>query len=195
MRNFEKLFYDEHFDQLNNMVRWNGMKRIKDETVAHHSFIVTWFTRVLVEEIFIDDKPKLLATTYAVFHDFDEMFTGDIINPFKYNELNGVDIRKSIGEFVEYKVEDKFPSNGNLTDRMLNNMMTGKIPVYIKKIVKISDWLSMRFYLQKEIDLGNKSVMPQREFCDNNIQRAIDDCCMELLHQKDYNVNLEIFKK
>ena len=105
MEIFKRFLQDPEFDQLNNMVRWNGANRIKDETVAHHSYIVSWFSRVLAEEIFEDDSIKLKVVSFALFHDFDEMFTGDILNPFKYNEYNGVEVRNSIDEFLKFKIK------------------------------------------------------------------------------------------
>lgn len=196
MKNFfSEILFDKDFDQLNNMVRWNGMNRIKDETVAHHSFIVTWFTRLIVEEVFTDNEPKLIATTYSIFHDFDEMFTGDILHTLKYNTLNGDKIKSELEIYLKQSINNKFPVNTTKTNDLLNNTLLKKdIPIYISKIVKIADWLSMQFYLQKEIDLGNRSVVDLREYCITQLKKSIESCLIELEKQNEYSVNLKIFK-
>jgi 5'-deoxynucleotidase YfbR-like HD superfamily hydrolase len=196
MKNFfSEILFDQDFDQLNNMVRWNGVNRIKDETVAHHSFMVTWFTRLIVEEVFTDNTPKLIATTYSIFHDFDEMFTGDILHTLKYNDINGEQIKNELDLYLKSRINHKFPINTTKTNDLLNNTLLKKdIPIYISKIVKISDWLSMQFYLQKEIDLGNRSVIPLREYCIEQLKKSIQSCLVELENQNEYIVNLKIFK-
>lgn len=193
---FNEILFDKEFDQLNNMVRWNGINRIKDESVAHHSFLVTWFTRLMAEEIFSDEKPKLIATTYAIFHDFDEMFTSDILHTVKYNKHNGNSFRKELDKFSVYKINEKFPCGTTDTNNMLNQYLIGvDIQKYIVKLVKLADWLSMRFYLQKEMDLGNRSVLTLKRYCEENIEIAVLDCVKYLEMQNDYKVNLKILKE
>jgi 5'-deoxynucleotidase YfbR-like HD superfamily hydrolase len=196
MKRIKELFYDDYFDRLNNMVRWNGTKRIKDETVGHHSFIVSWFSRILLEAIFVDDAPKLIGTTYAIFHDFDENVTGDVLSPLKYNPMNGEEIRKLLNKYVEIEIDNRFPETGDNIDIFLNKIILGKeVPLYIKKIVKIADWMSMQFYLKKESELGNLSVSETMARLEKEIEYAIYTAKVELISQKDYTVNLEIFNE
>lgn len=195
MEIFKRFLQDPEFDQLNNMVRWNGANRIKDETVAHHSYIVSWFSRVLAEEIFEDDSIKLKVVSFALFHDFDEMFTGDILNPFKYNEYNGVEVRNSIDEFLKFKIKNKFKTDSK-TDKMFVNLLTKDFPDFVSKLVKICDWISMYFYLKKEFDLGNKSLDKQRDFCIRSIKTSCDDFLFSLnSYNIDFKVNLEVINE
>ncbi len=172
---FDKIFFDEHFDQLNNMVRWNGLNRIKDETVAHHSFIVTWFSRILAEEIFAEDcvTEKLRIITYATFQDFDEMFTGDINHNLKYNKFNGGQIRAAIHDFIDLASINLFPSESP-TVKLFRDNLAMKYK-YVKLIVKIADWLSMSFYLKKEMDLGNRILLEKYKYCTKNLWEACDE--------------------
>lgn len=194
---FDKLLHDNDFDQLNNMVRWNGMNRIKDETVAHHSFIVSVFSRVLSEEIFNNDTKgslvKLDILTYALFHDYDEMFTGDVLHGLKYNPFNGVEIRNSINDYLEYKIKDKF-SSGSKTDIMLQDTMLNKAKI-VSQLVKVADWLSMYFYLYKEMELGNRGLCKTRQYCIKGINNSVDTVIKSLEDQKYYDVDLSILKQ
>ena len=183
MSMFDKIFTDRDFDQLNNMVRWNGLNRIKDESVAHHSFIVTWFSRIIVEELLGDknDSFKLEVITYALFHDFDEMFSGDIIHGVKYNEFNGKEIKKSIDEYCNFKVINKFAEQ-NSSNNLIKKNMTGFVSKSAKSIVKLSDWLSMCFYLKKEIALGNKGLYDHYFYCAEKVNHASLICKEEMSH-------------
>jgi len=196
---FDNFLHDNDFDQLNNMVRWNGMNRIKDETVAHHSFIVSVFSRVLAEEVFVgilfpDVKIKLDIVTYALFHDYDEMFTGDVLHNLKYNPFNGPEIRNNIDEYLEYKIKDKFNS-GSKTDNMFKNTMLKDFPKFVSELVKVADWLSMYFYLYKEQELGNTGVCKTRQYCIKGIINSVNTVIESLEKQNDYKINLDILNE
>jgi 5'-deoxynucleotidase YfbR-like HD superfamily hydrolase len=194
MNIIDKIFHDPDFDQLNNMVRWNGLNRIKDETVAHHSFFVAMVSRLLAEEILNEDdiNLKLQITTYAIFHDFDEMFTGDIVHGVKYGNAYGEEMRNLLDLIIKDKVNAKFNKDRE-SEKLLSDIMTS-VPFLVKKIVKVADWLSMLFYLKKELNLGNTSLLNQQFYCVEKVKLS----CKELipyLEGKDTSILQEIIDK
>lgn len=194
MRQFEELLYNDSFDELNNMVRWDDMPKIKDETVGHHTFIVSWITRILAENIFKDCKPQLLATTYAIFHDFNEYITGDVSHNVKYNTFNGTEIRKGLNDYIEVVVDQQYPVEGTKTDRLLNAMLKDQIPIYIKKLVKVADWMSMLMYLKKEENLGNKYAKKRQDYCIKEMHKAAEVAIQELELQTEFEVDCSFLK-
>ncbi len=174
---FDDIFTDADYDQLNNLVRWNGLNRINNESVAHHSFIVSWFSRILVEEMFPEgeEKLKLDVTTYAIFHDFDEMFSGDITHNVKYNKYNGHKIKEMIDDYCHHMVSTKF-KEFSPTNNMLKSYLLGDNDPVVKTIVKLADWLSMLFYVKKEITLGNKDLYKEFDYCVEKIREASGKC-------------------
>lgn len=173
---FQDILFDETFDQLNNMVRWNGMSRVKDETVSQHSFLVTWFSRILAEGIYYrnDDDRKLAVTTYAIFHDFDEIFTQDVSHILKYNKFNGHKVREVVDYFIEDSAVEFFSGNTCSSRLHLDNILSKDVEP--KLIVKVADWLSMAFYIKKEIELGNKTVQGKYKYCIEMLGLAVDKC-------------------
>lgn len=165
------IFKNPMYDQINNMVRWNGISRNKDETVGHHTHIVTFFTRILLEDLFSflpeEIKNKIIAdtVTYAMFHDFDESFTGDILHDFKHNKFNGTDIKSSISKYLDQVQVQNFGSDSIFDKLITKYAFKVEIEKYQKSIVKLSDWLSMLFYIQKEKQLGNKNIDRQWDSC------------------------------
>lgn len=192
-RQFEKILFLTQFDQLNNMVRWNGFNRITDETVGQHSHVVSWLTALLCEEIFDNDSPKLEAIRFAIFHDSNEYITGDVNHNVKYNEFNGTEIKRNLDEFINYFVDNQFPKN-NPINRLLNSMLKEEIKPYIKKIVKLADWMSMYMYLAKEQSLGNKNAENKIRYCYESMLKTADEAITELEKQNDYKINLTILK-
>lgn len=194
MKDLSDLLHSSQFDELNNMVRWNGFNRIKDETVGHHSFIVSWITRIIVENLFTESEPKLQATTYAIFHDFNEYITGDVNHNVKYNPYNGNLIRDELNNYIKNYVDEEYPKDSGVTNRLLNSQLTDSVPPYIKSIVKVADWMSMLMYLMKEKSLGNSNANDRINYCSNKLEDSITNCIKELNIQKDFIVNYEFLK-
>lgn len=192
MEILKRFLQDPDLDRLSETVRWNGLRRIKDETVSHHSHTVSMFSMILAEEIFEDDAVKHQIVSYAILHDFDEIFTGDILNPVKYNELNGVDLREEIDRYIDHKVHEKFNTN-SATDIMFRKFLTKNFPNYIARVVKVADWISMFHYIDKEIMLGNKGVADRRAFCIQGIRESAQHCIQELnKYRGEINFRTEI---
>jgi 5'-deoxynucleotidase YfbR-like HD superfamily hydrolase len=170
---FERLFSDPTFDRLNNLHRWNGIRRLKEESVAHHSYIVTLFARILAETTLVSNDDRLMVTTRAIFHDWDEIFSGDITHDVKYNDYNGKEIRDAVDAFVRNSMKAKFSEdNGSFSEMLIMGYSVGKLPKYVDSLVKVSDWLSMAFYLKMEVTLGNRSLDRLFRYCDEHINRT-----------------------
>lgn len=165
-----RMLFDSAFDTLNNLKRWNGLNIIKDETVSQHSYIVTILSRILGEKLFISNRRSeyiLEVVTAAMFHDFDEIFTGDITHNVKYNPVNGKEFRDVLNVFVDEKIQENF--NNSEFYFIKNSLEKEPWNELIHKIVKIADWMSMFFFLKKEMYLGNLSLLEQYHYCVDNI--------------------------
>ena len=206
MNIIEKIFHDPDFDQLNNMVRWNGHNRIKDETVAHHSYFVALVSRLMSEEIFKNSTAhsfndlKLRIVTYAMLHDFDEIFTGDISHNVKYGTSSGTTLRDLLDKIVVEKSELKF-NKDKKSEILLFENIAEPIDSIIKKLVKVADWLSMLFYLKKEFSLGNKSMLKEIDYCIERLRFSCVDLSKILegsdIPQEciDYGIIKQIYNK
>lgn len=165
------------FDELNDMVRWNGMPRIKDETVGAHIYIVTVLSRFLAEELLVGKNRTsqiLEVITYATFHENDELISGDINHNVKYNSHNGPAIRQQLKSYIDF-IGDKIISEDNSKSmKLFSNMLKEEISPVTKYIVKIADWLSMLMYLVKESNLGNKYVQNRIYYIQTKIEEVVE---------------------
>lgn len=181
MNIFEKLYHDQVFDGINNITRWNNSRRIKDETVAHHSYLVTLFVNFLVERLCEDlysvkgridgygylkvSDFKLKVIRASLMHDFDEMTTGDILYTVKSNKYNGEELTKLLDDFVAIKINELLEGVHNSERNTFMESTHYYNDLLIKSIVKVGDWLACLFYIYKERQLGNTCFNDRFDTC------------------------------
>lgn len=174
MNIFEVIFSDGDFDALNQTTRWNGKRVIQKESVGEHTNMVVFFTRLLVEELYDGNSQYsskcLEAVTLAIFHDFGEFFTGDVLHTVKYNQFNGSEIRDLLDDFVSKQLEIKFDKRTKSESLILDCFDRYSEESHL--IVKISDWLSMSFFLEREKSLGNSNLLDVNEYCESKIRSS-----------------------
>jgi len=161
MRSKPKTF--EHFldRSLAHVVRFNGKPQQFTESVAEHSFYVTYFTNILLyflkkakEEV---DEAKALKI--ALVHDMEEAFSGDILTPFKhYNEEITEAIRKVNRDTIPMMFEN-LPENLGLE---LVELWRQDAEQSSKEaqVVKLADKLSLISKCYEEMKVGNDYFRP-----------------------------------
>ena len=177
----EELILDKDIVKLDTILRWNLNQTIKTENVSQHSFWVSFYATCLSEEIygFANDKMKLGITRYALFHDLDEVFSGDVDHNVKNNPTNGDKLKELLDEYSEVSLAKKFKSKNSFNEMIIRlttnhtSMLRGEVDI-IKAIVKICDWLSFIKYLDNEIALGNSSVINVRDYCRDGIINQVE---------------------
>lgn len=192
------MLFDQDFDALNNMIRWNSTTRIKDETVAHHSYWVALYTRMLAAELNIQDRDRILdMVDYAILHDADEMFTGDVLHGVKYNSINGQKMRELLDEYIDDRIEEKFVKDntaffGTESGAYFATVMGHKNVTHVDKmIVKIADWLALIQYVLKEMKLGNREMGKRLQYACEGLSAKVNEiedyCEKEKLNTKILN--------
>ena len=194
MNIFEKFYFDKTFDGTNNITRWNNSRRIKDESVALHSYIVTQFADFLVERLMenamypnISDFScyKLKVIRSAMRHDFDENISGDMLYTVKSNEFNGNELAKSLQDFIDFKMNKIYDDLDSDREKvLLKNSICYYDDKSVKAIVKVCDWLACLFYIYKERQLGNQNFNDRFETCKEQTKNWIKISKVTLLGTK-----------
>ena len=145
---------EEEFDALSvmsNISRYNTRYRIKNESVAAHSFYVMWFVSNICSELGVGPDITSLALEAALVHDMPEIYINDVTYDCKkmIPGLNSI--------LAEYEID------------ILNSLSTtaAKVLFYPETmeekiagaIVRYADVVSVKQYSQSEIKLGNKSFL------------------------------------
>lgn len=168
--------FSSDFQHFSNIQHWNGTPRNSPISLPHHSWWVTALTNLLCVELQMGDSFRLQAVNYAMFHDLDEMFTGDIMHPFKYNKLNGSDVRELIDNYVIEAATQSFQSGTEVGNHMIDLYDNVKSKqVKIKAMVKLADNLSLLNYCLTEVRSGNKFFDIHLEKCLSLIESSISN--------------------
>ena len=80
-----------------------------------------------------------------------------------------------IDDYCHHMVSTKF-KEFSPTNNMLKSYLLGDNDPVVKTIVKLADWLSMLFYVKKEITLGNKDLYKEFDYCVEKIREASGKC-------------------
>lgn len=142
--------------RLNSITRYNNSCRLKNESVAAHSFYVAIFTLLLADMYKLSTKDKLDAITMALLHDLPEIEINDITHDTKVK----LGLYKMLEEYEDEFYNKNFPEYREL---MLSK---GKS----KKIMDLADILSVKQYALNELQLGNKSERIQQIIADTEVR-------------------------
>ena len=169
---FKEFWQSGQREELNSIKRWNGKDTVKEESVGEHTFSVVQNVAIMCMGLFNPSYTDVVALQrdalmYAVFHDVDEVLTGDIGHELKYNNFNGEEIRQAIDAYVKQQVAAKYDIEfvGDEMKRfiLMEHKRFGGI---VKKLVKVADWTSMRSYCEREYKtFSNQSFKKLFEYC------------------------------
>ncbi|OGY26942.1 MAG: hypothetical protein A2Z11_02695 [Candidatus Woykebacteria bacterium RBG_16_43_9] len=141
---------------LAHVIRFNNRPQHFPESVAEHSFYVTYITLIICsllqkKKIKVDAKRAL---SMALVHDAEEAFSGDILNPFKhFNEK----VYKAIRDVNRQMVGEMFADLPKDLSRQLVQLWNSEnaSKSIEAEIVKVADKLQLISKCFEEIQAGN----------------------------------------
>lgn len=146
---------------LKNLVRYNQRIRLKDESVAEHSYYVALYTEFICKELKLCNATRLVAIQYALLHDIPEIYTSDIPHPIKSRSPE----LRTILQGIEYDIlRDHFTEYLPL----IQGIDQEESFELIRVIVETADVLSVIQYTKQEITLGNQTM---QEIYDSSLLR------------------------
>jgi len=146
--------------RLAQVKRYHATPMFQNETVAEHCYYVALLGRaicgILEEQGIRVNTQRVLEK--ALIHDIEEMFSGDIIQPFKYSDPS---LKKLIDELNTKSLDKAFEGlPKNLAAHFKNLWSDYKDEkTFEDTIVKIADRLSIVALCLEQIKLGNKFMV------------------------------------
>lgn len=161
---------EEEFSQLsvlNNISRYNTRYRIKNESVAAHSFYTTWFAASICGHMNLSAEITQLAMECAMVHDIPEIYINDIthdcksmipeicslIQPYEEEILSKI---STDAQFILFRPR-------TLTEKLIN------------KIVQYADVVSVKQYAFSEIKIGNQAFCEILESATKRLEDFADE--------------------
>lgn len=131
--------------RLSYVTRWGIVPRLRPQSVAEHSYFVAMYTDALCVALDLDPASRGEALRYALQHDVDEGFTGDLPSPMK-EHVRGLSV---LSDTVRGHILGVVPE-ANPTSRA-------------RAIVRCADLLDAVLWLVEEESLGNRKVEALRQ--------------------------------
>ena len=146
---------------LAHIVRFSAYAQNFPESVAEHSFFVAYITAVLCQ-LLKNKKVKInseKAVLMALVHDMEEMFSGDILGPFKHHSF---EVTSAIRKVNEGLIGEVF---AGLPDRLSSQFVSlwneeGEQKEIEAQVVKLADRLSLVAKCSEEMKGGNQFFKP-----------------------------------
>ena len=195
----EKVFNGAYLKRLDNIVQWSEKDVFTRETVSSHSYKVTVFCRVLLEEIFRVDNDstrefKMNCVTHAMFHDWDEaLLLRDISHETKYNSYNGEQIRSVLDNLSKHLAVNEFLDGTSTGEFVSGAIFTNDESV--NSFCKVCDWLALAFFIKREQSMGNQNLDAQETTVKDGLRKSINRCVGILVQRfgRD-NIRVSVFE-
>ena len=195
----EKVFNGAYLKRLDNIVQWSEKDVFTRETVSSHSYKVTVFCRVLLEEIFRLDNDstrefKMNCVTHAMFHDWDEaLLLRDISHETKYNSYNGEQIRSVLDSLSKHLAVNEFLDETSTGEFIFGAIFTNDESV--NSFCKVCDWLALAFFIKREQSMGNQNLSAQETTVKDGLRKSINRCVGILVQRfgRD-NIRVSVFE-
>ena len=195
----EKVFNGAYLKRLDNIVQWSEKDVFTRETVSSHSYKVTVFCRVLLEEIFRVDNDstrefKMNCVTHAMFHDWDEaLLLRDISHETKYNSYNGEQIRSVLDNLSKHLAVNEFLDGTSTGEFVFGAIFTNDESV--NSFCKVCDWLALAFFIEREQSMGNQNLDAQETTVKDGLRKSINRCVGILVQRfgRD-NIRVSVFE-
>lgn len=143
--------------------RWSIVWTHHSDNVAEHSFFVSVYADMIADLIGWDGSRSRLLT-YALYHDMDELVTGDIVAPVKHNIVNPTVER----EFVDAKLLDLAP---HVFYRLRGGECYSRHDEVLA-IVKVADRLDATLFALQEFVMGNAIIGSRILPCHTKLRQA-----------------------
>ena len=143
----------ELIDSMSCLTRWSQSHCTKKESVLEHTAFVAMYSYYMCCKYGIHNKGETLIK--AIVHDIDEVVTGDIPTPTKYNNSRIREEIESIERVAAYDIStDIF--DGDMYDYW---SMAKDFGSDSGCIIAIADCAAVIYKIWQEINIGNKSFL------------------------------------
>ena len=151
-----KYHFYAYMSRLKDIRRWNLMRNTREENVQEHSHSVALIAHALVlikNKLFGGDVNEKDVLAYAVYHDANEVITGDLPTPVKYFSAEIKDSYRHIEKFANDRLMGMLPET---IAKEVAPYVCGEVSPDVRMIVKAADKLCAYIKCIEERKSGNR---------------------------------------
>jgi 5'-deoxynucleotidase YfbR-like HD superfamily hydrolase len=185
------VFLSSPLRKLSSVLRYSGLPVSHTESVAEHTYWVSCFAWFFATDWEMENKGKLDASFWrdlysrVCFHDVEECVTGDFPTPFKYSNealkkaldhAGEIACTALVGEIVStiYPSEENYWRRQALQDALYGAWYNAKESSPVGTIVAMADAFSVVFYVNEEVQRGNRQILNELGALERSISRLLD---------------------
>lgn len=152
------------YKNITDVYRHTGRRTSRPENIAEHSYLVTLLADIVTTDLLEKyedleiDRYKILK--FGLYHDFEEVYTGDIITPVKYKRSSLKDELASVGELLlKEGLKESFPDQSHVQDDIMESLEEyekHKMEILENQIIKFADMLQYILFAIEEARMGNQ---------------------------------------
>jgi len=153
------------YKNIADVYRHTGQRTSKSENIAEHSYFVTLLADIITTDLLEKykdleiDRYKILK--YGIYHDFDEVYTWDIITPVKYKSIWLKKELEMAGELLlKEGLKESFLEQEHVQKDIINSFEAyekNKMDILENQIVKFSDMLQYILFATVEARMWNQN--------------------------------------
>lgn len=155
---------------LAHVKRWAIVRTIRDQSVAEHSYYVTMYANDVASYLGLDESVQLTILKRALWHDVDEILTGDIPGPHKKKIIDKEKAKTFFQAAMGTIFGQRAHRDGNEPDTDAHRTQL------VAAILKVSDLMEAIHYLEEEETMGNGNVAHLK---DPHWQQVLS-CCSDI---------------
>ena len=159
--------------RLDNIIRYNNRIKCHTQTVAAHSYYVSYTMMRLLELVDLPYETKYKLLSYSLIHDAAEIHVGDMPHDVKA-------AYPKIKEMLE-QFEDDFYIQSGLSD--ISNIIKDDYQKIKYNLFKLCDLMDVFMYAKEELYLGNETLEMS-----HILSQSIEDCNTIVKALRFYNV-------
>jgi len=161
-----------YISKLRWLQRWGMKRNVIAENVMEHSWEVATITHVLalVRNRYFDGQVDVNAVVVAsLYHDCNEVITGDMPSPIKYHSPEITRAYKAIEEQADHELLGLLPEDLQADFRKV--LIEHELPAEQVELIKAADTISAYLKCEAEVQAGNQEFTKAREEVRSRLDR------------------------
>lgn len=149
--------FEREIKDFQTIKRWGIVRTLIDQSLAEHSFCVAMYANDLCCYLGLAKPLHLAVLQYALWHDGDELFTGDAPGPNKRALfVKESDTKERWDKKLKLWMAKTFKVFTMRSGTELDNSSMN----IVKAVVKVADWLDASMQMAMELQMGNQNAAP-----------------------------------
>lgn len=151
--------------KLDNIVRYNTLNKVKNESVASHSFYVALFSMMICKSMGLTEEITSKAISLALVHDIPEIEINDVTHDAKQRMPEIVSILR------EYEAKFLLCTFPEVYDIMKSTNISDQIA---NQVVEVADALSVYQFCDNEVQTGNRYFIELLDQTRDRVRKEIE---------------------